>query len=59
LEAAEIHNIATSFGFNSLRKDDGSSVAICPCCEMPINTIPLPLSYPTTPERDSETFKIE
>jgi hypothetical protein len=23
---------------------------ICPCCELPINTVPLPMNYETTPE---------
>lgn len=60
-EQALIHEMASSYGHNTLLNEDGSPVAVCPCCEMPINTLPLPLAYPTTPglhDHPREEYKL-
>lgn len=49
IKEAEVHRRATRFGYNSTKMKDSSSVPICPCCENPVNTIPIPLCYGTSP----------
>jgi hypothetical protein len=45
---AEIHRAASAFGYNPTF-EKGEKITICPCCELPINTIALPISTATTP----------
>lgn len=47
-EQAEIHKAASAFGY-TLMAQKGEKITVCPCCQLPINNIPLPLSIPTTP----------
>jgi hypothetical protein len=63
LQQAEIHEIANTFGYNSLVNEDGSPSSICPCCKLPINTQALPMNYETTPDVrldsiEGEEFKL-
>jgi hypothetical protein len=50
-QEALIHRDANKFGYNSARMKDGTDTPICPCCEIYINTMEIPLDYPTLPNR--------
>lgn len=49
VKEALVHKRASQFGYNSPEMRDGTKTPICPCCENPVNTIELPLSYDTIP----------
>lgn len=61
-EHAEIHRASSAFGYNP-NVEPGEKVTICPCCELPINTITLPITIPTTPitgaEGQSQFFALD
>ena len=50
IQQAQIHEIANVYGYNSLVEGDGTPVSVCACCKLPINTMELPIDYPTTLE---------
>lgn len=51
-QEALIHRYANKFGYNSGKMKDGTDTPICPCCEIYINTLEIPLTYPTLPNRN-------
>lgn len=48
-EDAKVHKVASTFGYNPTF-EKGEKITVCPCCELPINTITLPMSISTTPK---------
>lgn len=52
IQQAQIHEIANIYGYNLLIEADGSPASVCPCCKLPINTMELPIDYPTTLDLD-------
>lgn len=47
---AQIHKIATKYGYKSKTLMDGEEVPICPCCENKPSTLDIPICYSTHPE---------
>lgn len=52
-EDAELHRAASSFGYNPPFEKE-QKISVCPCCELPINTIQLPMTISTTPTTNSD-----
>jgi hypothetical protein len=49
LNEASLHKLANQFGYNSKFLTDGKKAPLCPCCELPVNTVSIDLDYATTP----------
>jgi hypothetical protein len=45
---ALLHKLANKFGYNSKFLSDGKKAPLCPCCELPVNTVSIGLDYATT-----------
>ena len=51
LANALMHKKANEFGYNS-KNINGKPAPLCPCCELPINTVRIKLKYGTTPSKE-------
>lgn len=52
LSNALMHKKANEFGYNS-KTINGKPAPLCPCCELPINTVRIDLQYGTIPSKDN------
>jgi hypothetical protein len=48
---ALMHRKANEFGYNSKTVGNDQATPLCPCCELPINTVRIKLKYGTTPSK--------
>lgn len=47
-----MHKKANEFGYNSKTTSDSKPAPLCPCCELPINTVRIKMKYGTTPSAE-------
>ena len=52
-EAAIVHRNASLFGYN---RSSNSEESVCPCCQLPVNTVQVPFCSPTTPSSDQDQY---
>jgi uncharacterized protein YegP (UPF0339 family) len=54
LKEAQVHKIASKFGYRHHKLANGENVPVCPCCENHTSTMDIPLCYSTTPDPPQE-----
>jgi hypothetical protein len=59
LKEAQVHAIASEFGYKCARLKSGELVPECPCCEKTVCTVQIPICYQTIwkpPELGQEVY---